>query len=64
MFYLHSVHSGEEQEAGEPGHGDDAVLAAHVQQGELPVDQVRGQVPVGHLLASVAADARLPRRGS
>lgn len=56
-----TVHSREEQEAREPGHGDDAVLSPHLQQGELPVDQVRGQVPLGHLLASLAANARLPR---
>lgn len=26
------------------------------------MDQVRGQVPVGHLLAPIAADAGFPRR--
>ena len=40
---------GEEQEARQLSHSDDAVLAENVQQGELPVDQVRGQVPDGHL---------------
>lgn len=53
----------EEQEAGEPGNSNDSVQPTHVQQGELPVDQVCGQVLVRQLLPPQPQHAGLPRRG-